>query len=112
LATGFNNLYDAHVVIRPPDFERLTAGFSVSLGKKTALEEGDMFSQTQSRIDIVWCRLMHESIMWPMYGSYECRACGRRYPAFAEAPTAGGPERTASSSALPLSPKAPPATAW
>jgi hypothetical protein len=71
-----------------------------------------MFSQLQSRIDTVWCRLMHESILWPIHSHYECRTCGRRYPAFAEAPTAGSPERAAASSVLPLPIKAPAATAW
>ena len=65
-----------------------------------------MFSQLQSRIDTVWCRLMHESILWPIHSHYECRTCGRRYPAFAEASTAG------TSSALPSPIKAPAATAW
>jgi hypothetical protein len=71
-----------------------------------------MFSQLPSRIDAVWCRLMHESIMWPIHSHYECRTCGRRYPAFAEAPTAGSPERVATSRALPVPVKAPGATAW
>lgn len=70
-----------------------------------------MFSQLQSRIDTVWCRLMHESILWPIHGHYECSTCGRRYPAFAEAPTAGSLERAVASSALPLPIKAPAATA-
>ncbi len=28
----------------------------------------------------IWCRMMHESPMWPIHGHYECRTCGRRYP--------------------------------
>ena len=47
-----------------------------------------MFSQLQSKVDTVWCSLMHESIMWPVHGHYECRTCGRRYSAFSEAQTA------------------------
>ena len=27
----------------------------------------------------VWCRLTHDSVMWPIHGEYECRSCGRRY---------------------------------
>jgi len=50
-----------------------------------------MFSPLQSRIDTVWCSLMHESIMWPVHGHYECRTCGRRYPAFSEARIAVAP---------------------
>ena len=29
----------------------------------------------------IWCGLMHESVMWPIHGQYQCRKCGRRYPA-------------------------------
>jgi hypothetical protein len=38
------------------------------------------------KIGTVWCRLRHESLMWPVHGYYRCRSCGRRYPAFPEAP--------------------------
>ena len=48
-----------------------------------------MFRQLQSRIGAAWCSFTHESVMWPMHGHYECRTCGRRYPAFAEATVAG-----------------------
>jgi hypothetical protein len=27
----------------------------------------------------LWCDLMHDSLMWPIHGQYQCRACGRRY---------------------------------
>lgn len=43
-----------------------------------------MFSQLRSRAGSVWCNLMHESIMWPTHSHYECRTCGRCYPALAE----------------------------
>jgi len=46
-------------------------------------------------IGTVWCSLRHESLIWPIHGHYECRMCGRRYAAFAEAPIANGTERTA-----------------
>jgi hypothetical protein len=26
-----------------------------------------------------WCRIMHDSPMWPVCGRYRCRACGRSY---------------------------------
>lgn len=26
-----------------------------------------------------WCRLAHDSVMWPIHGEYECRTCGRHY---------------------------------
>jgi hypothetical protein len=29
----------------------------------------------------IWCGLMHDSVMWPIHGKYQCRTCGRRYPA-------------------------------
>jgi hypothetical protein len=35
-----------------------------------------------ARIGIVWCRLMHNEPMWPMYGWYECRTCGRHHRAW------------------------------
>jgi hypothetical protein len=28
----------------------------------------------------IWCKAMHESLMWPSHGHYECRTCGREYP--------------------------------
>lgn len=45
-----------------------------------------MFTDLQSRIGTLWCSLAHESVMWPVHGEFECRSCGRHYPAFAEAP--------------------------
>jgi hypothetical protein len=32
------------------------------------------------RLGEAWCALMHDSPMWPIHGSYECRTCGRHYP--------------------------------
>jgi hypothetical protein len=31
------------------------------------------------RLAAMWCRIMHDSPMWPVRGRYRCRACGRRY---------------------------------
>ena len=45
-----------------------------------------MFTRLWSKIGRVWCTLLHNSLMWPVHGAYECAACGRRYPAFVEAP--------------------------
>jgi hypothetical protein len=45
-----------------------------------------MLRQLQSKIGVTWCRLTHESLTWPVHGHYACRTCGRRYPAFPEAP--------------------------
>ena len=64
-----------YCITRPPEGYQLTAGLG---GEK-------VLSQLQSRIDTAWCNLMHESIMWPVHGRYECRSCGRQYPAFSEA---------------------------
>jgi len=48
-----------------------------------------MSKTLQSDLGTFWCSLMHDSPMWPVHGEYQCRACGRRYPAFGEAPPAG-----------------------
>jgi hypothetical protein len=47
-----------------------------------------MFTRLESRIGTLWCTLAHESVMWPVHGEFECRSCGRHYPAFTEAPIA------------------------
>ena len=31
------------------------------------------------RLGIRWCRVMHDSPMWPIRGGYRCRSCGRRF---------------------------------
>jgi hypothetical protein len=31
------------------------------------------------RLGARWCRIMHDSPMWPVRGRYRCRACGRSY---------------------------------
>jgi len=67
-----------------------------------------MFRQIQSRVGSVWCNVMHESIMWPTHGHYECRSCGRRYLAFAQAEIAA---QSPDSRRLPLTTKAPGAVA-
>lgn len=47
-----------------------------------------MLRQVGSKMGILWCNLAHDSLMWPAHGQYECRSCGRRYPAFGEPPAA------------------------
>jgi hypothetical protein len=32
------------------------------------------------RFGHLWCTLMHNSMMWPIHGHYQCRRCGRRRP--------------------------------
>jgi hypothetical protein len=32
------------------------------------------------RLAGLWCTLMHDSLMWPIHGEYECRTCGHRQP--------------------------------
>ena len=67
-----------------------------------------MFSQLRSKVGSVWCNFMHESVMWPTHGHYECRTCGRRFAAFAEAETT---PQTAESRRLLLTSKSPRAAA-
>jgi hypothetical protein len=43
-----------------------------------------MFKDLRWEIGTIWCKLRHESLMWPVHGHYRCRTCGRHYPAFAE----------------------------
>ena len=31
------------------------------------------------RLRELWCKRMHDSVMWPIDGHYECRVCGCRY---------------------------------
>jgi len=61
-----------------------------------------MFRQFGSRIGTIWCNVTHESLMWPVHGHYKCRTCGRRYPAFTEAPMVNWTKRTAFKPAVPL----------
>jgi len=61
-----------------------------------------MFRELQSRIGSAWCSLTHESLRWPIHGYYECRSCGRRYPAFAEGRTASRTKRAALQPAVSL----------
>jgi hypothetical protein len=61
-----------------------------------------MFRQLRRRIGTVWCDLLHESLLWPARGHYECRTCGRRYSAFAEASIATWTKRAALKPAVSL----------
>jgi hypothetical protein len=54
-----------------------------------------MLSQFRWKAGTVWCGLIHESVLWPVHGHYECRTCGRRYPAFSDAPVASSTKRSA-----------------
>jgi hypothetical protein len=47
-----------------------------------------MAKELQTELGTLWCNLMHDSPMWPIHGAYQCRTCGRHYPAFREAPAA------------------------
>jgi hypothetical protein len=62
----------------------------------------EMFKRLCSEMGGLWCSLRHESPMWPIHGQYQCRICGRRYPAFAEAPVAVWPKPIALKPALAL----------
>jgi hypothetical protein len=61
-----------------------------------------MFTQIQFRIGAAWCSLVHNSLTWPIHGYYQCRSCGRRYPAFAEGRTAARTRRAALEPAVSL----------
>lgn len=61
-----------------------------------------MLRELQSRIGTAWCLATHKSVMWPVHGHFQCRTCGRRYPAFAETPVANWPKRTAWKPAVSL----------
>jgi hypothetical protein len=37
-------------------------------------------SATLERLAQAWCRVMHDSAMWPTHGQYQCRSCHRHYP--------------------------------
>ena len=45
-----------------------------------------MLREFRYKLGTLWCLQSHESVMWPAHGQYQCRSCGRRYEAFAEAP--------------------------
>jgi hypothetical protein len=40
-----------------------------------------MLESTMERIGTFWCEMAHDDAMWPIHGQYECRKCGRHYPA-------------------------------
>jgi hypothetical protein len=61
-----------------------------------------MFSRLRSSMGRIWCRLAHRSVLWPVHGRYEYRTCGRRYSAFAEAPTGNWTGRAAFRPAVSL----------
>ena len=64
-----------------------------------------MFRKLSPIIGKIWCSLAHRSVMWPVHGHYECRTCGRCYPAFAEMPLrAAGSLMLAAALALFVSP--------
>jgi hypothetical protein len=77
------------------------AGEPFDVGRqKGQLENSEMFRRFSSRMGAAWCRLNHDSIMWPIHGRYECLNCGRHYAAFADAPTAGAAVRNIGTGAI------------
>jgi hypothetical protein len=36
-------------------------------------------SSFAAKLGAIWCRLMHDTPMWPIHGSYSCRSCLRTY---------------------------------
>ena len=61
-----------------------------------------MFQQRKARIGALWSNVAHDSLMWPVHGQYECRLCGRRYPAFVDEQHANLTKRAALKPAVPL----------
>ena len=51
---------------------------ATTLGAQSGLTEieGNMLLK---RLRELWCKAMHDSVMWPVDGHYECRVCGCRY---------------------------------
>jgi len=54
--------------LKPPGAEIITKYVKVSKGKMLAKRPSEP-----------WCKVMHESPMWPIHGHYQCRACRRIY---------------------------------
>ena len=42
------------------------------------------------KIESMWCRLMHDSVSWPIHGHYHCWTCMRKY----EVPWTAEPQKT------------------
>lgn len=57
-----------------------------------------IFFTIWSKLGEIWCRVMHDEVMWPVCGKYQCRVCMRAYRVVWEAqaepaaqqPQAGG----------------------
>lgn len=47
--------------------------------KTTSFYSSAGTASTIERLAEAWCRLMHDSAMWPAHGQYQCRSCGRHY---------------------------------
>jgi len=54
-----------------------------------------MFRSLWWKVGTMWCKVTHKTFMWPAHGHFQCRTCGRRYPAFAEAQMANQATRAA-----------------
>ena len=61
-----------------------------------------MFRHLNSKIGGAWCSLIHRSVQWPIHGYYQCRSCGRHFPAFAEPRITGRMRRPALQPAVSL----------
>jgi len=43
------------------------------------LEQRNSRPNIFERLHTRWCRMMHDSPMWPIRGHYQCRSCGRTF---------------------------------
>jgi hypothetical protein len=43
-------------------------------------KEHEMTKASRRYIAELWCKMWHQSPMWPSHGHYQCRTCGREYP--------------------------------
>jgi len=47
---------------------------------KPAASDNARWVALMERISYLWCRHMHNAVMWPIHGAYRCRVCHRQFP--------------------------------
>ena len=72
-------------VIQPPDRKLAFPVISRSAAEVQPVKwGGDVIGQIGrrwTRTAVLWCRVMHDNVTWPLHGSYQCRHCHRTYVA-------------------------------